>query len=185
MCDWFRDKSRDDFCAGLQSLGVNARMAVRGRPEEKTGEGSLGLIDMDGGPIPWVNVRRVTSSSQDDVWHNYYTDYGVNVPYRPPSTTITRRVTFPLVGKVVDGGWTAVGSDQGTGLVADVLRRLGEDAQVREDVIATRNVEIIGHPLAWVISTQTGAAVFFWQAWHIYQAIARHLIEARGEPNAE
>ena len=154
------------------------------------GEGeSLGIIVIDDGPIPWVNVRSVTSESTsaegNDSVTTYCTDYGVEVPYRPPNTTIKRRVTFPLLGKVIDAGWAAEGSDQGSGVVEDVLRRLGEDAQVREDIIATRNVEIIGHPLAWVISTQTGAVPTFLQAWDCYQAIARHLIEAgRGQPGA-
>ena len=192
MCDWFRDKSRDKICAGLRSLGVNARMADRGRSEEAMGEGeSLGIIDIDDGPIPWVNVRSVTTSGGgymdgDDSVTHHHTDYGVPVGYPAPNVTIKRRVTFPLLGKVIDAGWAAEGSDQGSGLVEDVLRRLGEDAQVREDIITTRNVEITGHLTCWVISTATGEVPTFLQAWHIYQAIAQHLIEAgREQPNTE
>ena len=74
----------------------------------------------------------------------------------------------------------AEGSDQGSGLVTEVLRRLGKDAHLREAVIATRDVEITGHPRLWVISTQT-RKVPTRQACDCYQAIARHLIEAGRE----
>ena len=173
------DDARDNMFAGLQSLGVNARMADRGRPEE--GEGSMGIIDIVDEPISWVSVGSVTSSqvyvSTDD-----YTHYGVKVSYRItlPITTIrsVRRKNFPLLGKVIDAGWTADWwAERGSALVADVLRRLREDAQVREAVIATRDVTITGHSSFWVVATLTGR-VPTRQEWDCYQAIARHLIEA-------
>ena len=179
----FRDKSRDNICAGLQRFGVNARMAARG-----SGEGSsLGIIDIDGGPIPWVNVRKVVTSGGSYPYGGggsttYYTDYGVNVPYRPPNATIksVRRKAFPLLGQVLDTDWRAGGSDRDSGVVADILRRLGEDAQVREAVMATRDVEITRTgSRSWIISTKT-REVPWPQAWNCYQAIARHLIEAVG-----
>ena len=184
-----RDHARDDICTGLQSLGANARMAVRGRPEESMGKGSsLGIIDIDDGPIDWVNVRKVDSGlTEFDSSTTYYTDYGFKVPYRPPNATIKSVLikTGPLFGNAFDGEWRAEGSDRGSGLVADVLRRLEEDAQVTEAVIAIRDVEITGHPLAWVISMKTGE-IPTRQAWDCYQAIAWHLIEAgREEPNTE
>ena len=192
MCDWFRDKSRDKICAGLQSLGVDAQMAVQGRPEEDSGEGSLGIIDIADGPIRWVNVRRVTTSGGgymdggDSVTH-YHTDYGIQVGYPTPNVTIKSvgRKTFPLLGKVIDAPWMAEGSDPDAGVVADVLQRLREDATVREAIMATRDVKITGYSSFWVISTQT-REVPTRQAWECYQAIARHLIEAgREQPTPE
>ena len=197
----FRDHTRDNLCAELQTLGVNARMADRGRPEEDTGEGtSLGIIDIVGGSIPWVNVRKVTTSGGgyedgDDSVTTCYTDYGVPVGYPTPNVTIksARRKGFPLLGAVIDAEWSAEGSNPDAGVVADILRRLGEDATVRDAIMATRDVKIIVGPhgpqregrLGWVISTQT-RAVPTRQAWDCYQAIARHLIEAgREEPRTD
>jgi len=51
----FRDKTRDKVCTRLCSIGVDARIAERGRPEEKLGcsglQRSLGLLDIHGEPI--------------------------------------------------------------------------------------------------------------------------------------
>ena len=60
-----RDKTRDELCAHLQSLGIEAQMVPRGRAEEKIYPGprrSLGVIDIAEGPIPWVNVTIATSA---------------------------------------------------------------------------------------------------------------------------
>ena len=179
-----RDRARDNICTGLQRLGVHAQMADRGRPEEDTGKGSLGVIDIADGPIPWVNVRKVVYQggppSSSGTSTTYYTDYGIKVPYRLPRATIksVRRKTFPVLGRVVDVDWRARGSDRGSALVADVLRRLREDTWVREAIIATRDVRITGHLGSfWVVSTET-RDVPTRQAWDCYQATARHLIEA-------
>ena len=172
----------DAICTSLQSFGVNARMADRGRPEEKTGKGfSLGIIAIADGPIPWVNVREVTMARPDGEVTTSYTDYGVKVAYRPPNATITsvRRKTFPFLGRVIDAEWRAGGSERGSALVADVLRRLREDARVREAIMATRDVKITEHPSFWIISTETDKAPTR-QAWDCYQAIAQHLIAAEG-----
>ena len=57
----FRDRTRDRICAGLQRLGIDAQVATRGRPVERVGgSGSLGLIDINDGPISWVNVLSAT-----------------------------------------------------------------------------------------------------------------------------
>ena len=178
MFDWFRDKTRDKICAELQSLGVNARMAVRGRPEEETGEGSLGIIEIAGGPIPWVNVRRVEAEDDEQ---DYYTDFGVEVPYNAPNATVTAETR----AQMKDVEWWAQGSDWDSPLVADVLRRLREDTQVTEAILATRDVEIIGSGSRWVITLDT-EEVPTRQEWDCYQAIARHLIAAKGEePNTD
>ena len=59
----FREKTRESFCAHLQSLGIDVHMAERGRAEEKIGNaGSLGLIDVAEGPIRWVNLHPPPSS---------------------------------------------------------------------------------------------------------------------------
>ena len=91
-----RDKTTDKFCAHLQSLGIEAQMAPRGRAEEKIYTGprqSLGVIDIAKGPIPWVNVTSATSAwgpVEDITTMPRYLAYGV------PDTRIGPR--FPKVG---------------------------------------------------------------------------------------
>ena len=60
-------RDADDICAALQSLGISARMAERGRPEaaivSRRGsvgliDVSLGLIDVYEGPIMCVEMMR-------------------------------------------------------------------------------------------------------------------------------
>ena len=181
MFDWFRDKTRDRICHGLLELGAHARMSVRGRPEEKTGPGSLGIIDIDEGPIAWVNVRRVAGEDDEQ---DYYIDVGVEVLYDTPNATI-ERTSDKIWAMAFEVEWRAEGSDRDSPLVANILRRLGEDAQVREAILATQDVEIIGLGSRWIITLDTEEAPTQ-QAWDCYQAIARHLIEAgSAEPSTE
>ena len=48
---------------------------------------------------------------------------------------------------MIDTGWSAEGAERGSGLVADILRRLEEDAQVREALSrpAMSESEVRGH----------------------------------------
>ena len=70
--DWiyetFRDHARDNVCARLQTLGIRAEMAERGRAEEEvTGRGlkSLGVIDVLDRQIGWVCVKRTPFGSSE------------------------------------------------------------------------------------------------------------------------
>ena len=66
-----------------------------------TGGGSLGLIDIAGGPIRWVNVRSVGEG-------DYVAEYGVPCEHAPvpnPRLTSVRVRTFPLCGSIVDVPW--------------------------------------------------------------------------------
>ncbi len=82
----FRDKTRDDVCAALRSLGVDAQMAERGRAEEEIGErgasgASLGIIDIPEGAIRWVHVHRYKGWGLEPGGRTIYvTDYGVTDP---------------------------------------------------------------------------------------------------------
>ena len=57
-----RDKSRDGLTYALNSVGVKAEMAERGRAEEKVEDSwyqrSLGVIDILEGSIRWVNILK-------------------------------------------------------------------------------------------------------------------------------
>ena len=77
-----RDRTREEFCAHLQSLGIDAQMALRGRAEQKiyTGpRGSLGVVDIAKGSIRWVNVTIATAARGpgEDIDMPYYLVYGV------------------------------------------------------------------------------------------------------------
>ncbi len=65
----WRDKTRDNLTSTLNSLGVQAGMADRGRDEENVGKGmftrSLGVVEVPEGPIRWTNVVK-----QDGGRHN-------------------------------------------------------------------------------------------------------------------
>ena len=63
----FRNHTRDNICAGLRTLGVDAQMEMSRRAAEEAIRigWCVGVIDISEGPIRWVNVC------------SYYTDYGV------------------------------------------------------------------------------------------------------------
>ena len=57
-----RDKSRDNLIQNLSQLGVKAKMLERKIVQEKIGNvwnvRSLGVIEIDEGPIKWINVLK-------------------------------------------------------------------------------------------------------------------------------
>ena len=162
---------QDPMLFHLQSLGVNAQRGV----------GEIAIVD--DGPIDSVEVQEViTVIYNESTSTDYYTFYSFKIAYGKPNATIksVRRKNFPLVGKVIDADWRVDGSDRRSALVADVLQRLREDAQIREAIMATRDVQI---SCSGSIRTAT-RDVPTRQAWDCYQAIAQHLIDAgREEPN--
>ena len=105
LSESFRDKERDEFCQHLQTLGIKAQLALRGREEEKFGGGSLGVIDIPEGPIRWVNVWRGGYSQDGNA--GYYAELGVPDPKLTasfPNVKIRswKVKTSWLFGKVVD-----------------------------------------------------------------------------------
>ena len=63
-----RDKAREKIYSGLCAIGIPARLAEKGRPEEAFGKGqgkSLGLIDIEEGPVRWINILGVSSTAPD------------------------------------------------------------------------------------------------------------------------
>jgi len=169
----FRDKTRDNICAHLQTLGIDARIVPRGRLEEEIGgSDSLGIIAIREGPIRWVNVRK-GSSGQGGTF--YYTGYGVPDPRLEPNSPRVRiktvRVkTSPLFGKVVDLRWEGRDSDLG------IIGRLNSDAQLKQPIMESRDVtiEAVGDYGCWIISTETRDPSG--ELWNCYQTIACHLL---------
>ena len=72
-----RDKTRENFRTGLQSLGIEASMAPRGRREEhikRAGRArSLGIIDIPDGAVRWANVQLMNNLTDS----YYCATYGV------------------------------------------------------------------------------------------------------------
>ena len=181
----FRDHRRDVICADLVSMGIDAKMAERGRPEEGWEAGhriskglgayrSLGLIDITGGPIGWLNPGDIPGGQ------------GGPRPYRliqcgVPDVSLTdgpgahiRSVSargFPGFGSVVKVGW--VGDDLGRG----IIQRLDDDDSLLKSIDQSGDVYIYGIPEhgCWVFMTRGNHAPTK-AMWDFYQSIARHLL---------
>jgi hypothetical protein len=127
MKELLRDKSRDKLAYALNSLGVKAEMVERGQVEEQVENSwyqrSLGVIDIHGGSIRWVNILK--KDRQKHSPPRWWVVLGIPVD-GPVSTRqqakikTVREKSFPLFGKIVDVIWR--GDDDGTGLV-DTLSR--------------------------------------------------------------
>lgn len=122
MKEIFRDKSRDKLAQCLDSLGIGAVLAERGRVEEKVENSwhqrSLGIIDISEGLVRWVNILKKDGNqySPPQWW------VILGIPDERPLTShkavdirAIRKKTFPLFGKVVDVTWR--GDDHHTGLI--------------------------------------------------------------------
>ena len=121
MREKLRDKTRDDLAHALNSLGVRAEMAERGRVEEKINNSwinrSLGVIDLPEGPIRWINIlkRDRSKNSPPKWWINLcIPDERPVLIHKEVKVRTVRKKSFPLFGKVVDVAWK--GEDYGTGL---------------------------------------------------------------------
>lgn len=187
LVNLFRDKTRDNLRAGLQRLGIDARMIARGRVEEEIWSGfsdgltkmpkSLGIIHIPEGPIRWVNILKETYYIGSQTSHtDYYTEYGVPNPRLRPDSPNARIKTIrvksvPVFGKVVDLHW------EGGESYPKVVSRLNSDDKLRQPIMKSRDVTItaIGDCGCWIMSTQT-RDVPSGELWNCYQAIAKHLL---------
>ena len=142
----WRDKTRDNLTSTLNSLGVRAGIADRGRDEENVGKGmltrSLGVVEVPEGPIRWINVVK-----QDGGRHNPPRWWMVFcVPDDERDTTpddlrevdgrqtidikTSREKSFPLFGRVTGITWD--GDDRGH-TIARCLRRGCGNHEPREE----------------------------------------------------
>ena len=120
-----REKTRDKLAQNLNSLGVTAVLAERGRAEEKVENSwyqrSLGIIDIPEGLVRWINILKKDGSKNSPP--QWWVVLGIPderpIPkHQTVDIKTTRKKTFPLFGKIVDVTWK--GNDSGTGL-PDVL----------------------------------------------------------------
>lgn len=194
----FGDDTRDNFRAGLQALGIPAKMADRGWHEQhivwEPFTRSLGFIDITEGPICWVNVlRRQYSIPLGQLVTTYYAEYGVHVPRLKSTSTMLTRIeqsfqiesvrlkASPFSSRVEDLRWE--GEDLGLG----IIERLNGDFQLKVVIMRNRDVQITArsdymtHKTYWVIRTEVDAPPSP-ELWNCHQAIARHLRSAFGKP---
>ena len=140
MKDLFRDKTRDKLAQNLNSLGVTAVLSERNRVEEKVENSwyqrSLGIIDITGGLIRWINILKKDGSKNSPP--RWWVILGIPderpVPdHKKVDIRTVRKKSFPIFGKVVEVTWK--GNDYGTGLVETLSR----------DDSITNLVKNIGH----------------------------------------
>jgi hypothetical protein len=161
--------TREQLCKELGALGLNAGLAKRGRPEEKSATFSMGLVEIVGSPIRWVNVRK---------WDNegpvYATEYGVPDSRNLPTLQIRSVLmkSFPVFGRAIDVRWK--GDDKGTG----AAQRLSADPAVRAALMASgRNVTVHTSPecRCWLIPHSTKHAPSALR-WDCFEKIAANLL---------
>ncbi len=187
---------RDEFCAHLQSIGIEAQMAPRGRAEEgiaRSRRRSLGVIDIVEGPIRWVNVTIQTAPNYlDTTWgdEGYYLMYGVPDPkvrsgfpaVRLEAKSVYESVPdrrwwflkFPVLGPVIGVRWE--GNDLGLGIVQHLNQNAAADRALQE-IWAWRDLS------CWILTVAEVLAPSK-QEWDCYQSIASHLLWTPLPPNA-
>ena len=158
-----RDKARDRVYARLCAIGVDARIAERGRPEEKLGciglKRSLGLVEICGEPIRWVNVINWTQHFPGNV-QKYRNVYLVHDPYLSTKSKLN-------------------GNEIGQRIKKDVLLNQGL-------IGLNRDIEILAFPedKCWAILSKDYEGRNpppSSEEWNSFKTIARHLLESSGE----
>jgi hypothetical protein len=143
MRELLRDKTRDRLAQNLNSMGVTAVLAERGRVEEKIENSwyqrSLGIIDISEGSVRWINMLKKDGSKNSPP--RWWVVLGIPDERPIPKHQVVdirtiRKKTFPLFGKILDVTWK--GNDSGTGL-ADVL---SNDEEVKNLAKNTGNLTI-------------------------------------------
>jgi hypothetical protein len=102
---------------GLLRMGVKAKLPKTFQPEECIGDGkSLGLIEVDLGPVRWVNVRRLNVEGADV----YRADLGVPDMRLRKFPDVERIHVYSRSGKHVPFRWA--GTDLDLGLIETLNR---------------------------------------------------------------
>lgn len=183
----FRGKTRDKVCAGLRSIGVDARMVEQGAFQEGVGGyESLGLIEIHGEPIHWVNVlmvQRGTGGPQGAEPSHF-----LNV-YLVPDSSLPKKGAFRAGSTLVKTGRVfkkVIGIRWEGKLPGDLVSRMNGDEWLNQTLIRLKqDIEIRSHPgySCWAISSNTYigtrelSACPSSELWDCYKAIARYLLQ--------
>lgn len=199
-----RDKTRDELCAYLCTMGLDARMAERRRPEEHIWKlaKSLGLIAISDSPIRWVNVCEFEGGQYTSTtYRNVYLVPDPRVAGEGYLELKSVRVkSKPVFGEVVDLRWQAkfvfverwlwgrpalevkrvpLGSE------SDLVTRLNDDSELKERLTMLKeDVKIRSYP-SWGWAIESGHSIkqpmLSREQWNCYETIARHLLESGGK----
>ena len=173
------------LCSGLINLGIDAQLSETRQTQQEIGAGgffkvdrSLGLINIQDGPIRWINLKEARESPHGEAYrYTYYMDYGV--PYdrgaRVPKEWIfsVRVKRFPIFGAVSSIRWKSGGFGR------EIADRLNADSLLKRPSIMDYDFEITSYPeyQCWILSAKEWR-VLSGDQWNAYQALARHLLAA-------
>ena len=150
--DKMRDHMREDLCDLLNSMGVPAKLAEPGRPEEliTTDRGeSLGLIELGGSPLRWVVVKRDFQNDRSLVYFEYgIPDDKINSYFGKARLVATELRASPLFGNVLAVKW--VGSAPGS-----LAERLEADEESMNLMLANGGCTVEAHQRSgcWIMTT--------------------------------
>ena len=181
MREKLRDKTRDELTVALNSLGVEAAMAERGRAEEAIHNSwwqrSLGVIDLPEGPVRWIHVVKKDGGRDGPPrwWINLCIPDERQLPGRRTVKIRTvRKKSFPLFGRVVGVLWK--GDDHSTGLIG----ALSDEKAARDLAARVGNLRIRSHTdnfQGWTLQVNRRFAPTS-QDWQAIQTIAHRLLSA-------
>ena len=181
-----RDKTRDNICLALQSMGMDAQLAEHERIEEKIDSvflgSSRGIIDISKGPIRWVNVVLGHSWTVNEEGPYFIKcgipDSRIGPDFPRVRIKSVRKKRFPLFGSVVDLYWK--GNDFGLGIIS----RLNGDISLKPPLIKSNDVKISAHFChgqdqgCREISTKM-RDIPYESLWNCYLKIADYLLETK------
>ena len=189
MREMFRDKSRDEMAENLNSSGVKAEMADRGRPEEGIKSvsiwlrpfrpRSLGLIDiLEDGPIRWINVVRIKRRDKNS-GPRYRAVLGIpddSIPmnHKQLKMKTVRKKAFPVFGQVTDVYW------EGKGNLQPLVKVFSDDLDIDNVVTDLGNMSVYTHPNKFQGWTLELGRMFVptESRWATFQKIANYLLSS-------
>ena len=183
--EMFRDKTRDNMAQLFSLFGAKAELSDRGRPEESIGlslgwmpgRNSLGIIDIDGGLIPFINVIR--TKRRDRYGPPRYKhvlcvpDDTIPLDHKALSIKTIRSKSFPIFGKVLGVAW------KGASNVEPLVKAFSGDDEINEFVSEFGDVKINTHPnkfQGWTIEITKGNITR--NHWNALQKIANYLLSS-------
>ncbi len=151
MLNRLQDQTRNVLTRDLDALGIKAEMGARARKEEKLRSGSrwlfqssLGVIDIAGGLVRWINVVRLKKRDKNGP-PRYRVVFGVpdnNLPekHHPLKLSTVRKKAFPFLGKVIDIDW------KGDSALLPLITDFSNDSTVDQFVKEVGNLQVRTHP---------------------------------------
>ena len=190
MLEFIRDKARDTVASNLVLAGISSSMIERGSEYEqiKAGEWyhigtvSLGIINIDSGPIKWINIIRIRRRGKNNP-PRYRIILGVYDErplsnQRPINIKTIRKKALPLFGKVINTMWT--GNDYSSGLISLLSNSVTIDklsAQIGDLRVKSHASSFHG----WTIGTEMTKVDSFTPTetdWNNFQVLADYLLSS-------